>query len=91
MSKQNKKTRSELVVFMNNLLSYFGLVDPRISASEKDLPVKIVSILATFLRILWSSLFCSQNLQNNFNLARRVKIRNDHNCNHVYNMYGQWI
>ena len=25
---------------MNNLLSYFGLVDPRIRASEKDLPVK---------------------------------------------------
>ena len=24
---------------MNNLLSYFGLVDSRISASEKDLPV----------------------------------------------------
>ena len=24
---------------MNNLLSYFGLVDARISASEKDLPV----------------------------------------------------
>ena len=25
---------------MNNLLSYCGLVDARISASEKDLPVK---------------------------------------------------
>ena len=40
-------TCSELVVFMywtgksmNNLLSYCGLVDTRISASEKDLPVK---------------------------------------------------
>ena len=40
-------TCSELVVFMywtgksmNNLLSYFGLVVARISASEKDLPVK---------------------------------------------------
>ena len=39
-------TCSELVVFMywtsksmNNLLSYCGLVDPRISASDKDLPV----------------------------------------------------
>ena len=39
-------TCSELVVFlyrtcnsMNNLLSYFELVDARISASEKDLPV----------------------------------------------------
>ena len=48
---QNKKqfmyiTCSELVIFMNwtcksmnNLLSYFGLVDTKISASEKDLPV----------------------------------------------------
>ena len=25
---------------MNNILSYFGLVDPRISASDKDLTVK---------------------------------------------------
>ena len=39
-------TCSDLVVFiywtrnsMNNLLSYFGLVNVRISASEKDLPV----------------------------------------------------
>ena len=39
-------TCSELVVFMywtgksmNNLLSYCGLVDPRISASDKDLPL----------------------------------------------------
>ena len=29
---------------MNNLLSYCGLVDARISASEKDLPVHISSI-----------------------------------------------
>jgi hypothetical protein len=27
---------------MNNLLSYCGLVDARISASEKDLPVKTI-------------------------------------------------
>ena len=26
---------------MNNLLSYCGLVDPRISVSDKDLPVKL--------------------------------------------------
>ena len=39
---------SELVVFMyltgksmNNHLSYCGLVDPRISASDKDLPVPL--------------------------------------------------
>ena len=42
-------TCSELGIFMywtgnsmNNLLSYCGLVDARISASEKDLPVQIV-------------------------------------------------
>ena len=51
---RNKKqfmytTCSELVIFMywtrnsmNNLLSYCGLVDVRISASEKDLPVHTV-------------------------------------------------
>ena len=52
MSKQKQKnqfmytTCTELVVFMywtgksmNNLLSYCGLVDVRISASDKDLPV----------------------------------------------------
>ena len=40
-------TYSELAVFMywtvksmNNFLSYCGLVDARISASEKDLPVQ---------------------------------------------------
>ena len=31
---------------MNNLLSYCGLVDERISASEKDLPVKLWNYLA---------------------------------------------
>ena len=45
-------TCTELVIFMywtrnsmNNLLSYCGLVDARISASEKDLPV--IPLLAT--------------------------------------------
>ena len=44
-NKKMYKTCSELVVSMywtgksmNNLLSYCGLVDARISASEKDLP-----------------------------------------------------
>ena len=55
MSKQKQKnnvlmytTCFELVVFMcwtgksmNNLLSYCGLVDPRISASDRDLPVQV--------------------------------------------------
>ena len=32
---------------MNNLLSYCGLVDARISAFEKDLPVKVCKTLST--------------------------------------------
>ena len=35
-------TCSELAIFMNFFLSYCGLVDARISASEKDLPVHLV-------------------------------------------------
>ena len=64
MSKQNKKkimytTCSELVVFMywtgksmNNLLSYCGLVDARISASEKDLPVLSTDYIHEFIWII---------------------------------------
>ena len=40
--KNSNKTCSELVFFgnsMNNLLSYCGLTDARMRASEKDLPV----------------------------------------------------
>ena len=44
-------TCSELVIFMyrtdksmNNLLSYCGLVNARISASDKDLPVQIIMV-----------------------------------------------
>ena len=42
-------TCSELVVFMyrtgksmNNLSSYFGLIDAKIRASDKDLPVQAI-------------------------------------------------
>ena len=48
-------TCSELVVFMyrtgksmNNLLSYCGLVDVRINASDKDLPVWFVATCSMF-------------------------------------------
>ena len=44
-------TCSELAIFMywsrnsmNNLLSYCGLVDARISASDKDLPLQIITV-----------------------------------------------
>ena len=36
---------SELTFFMNNLLSYRGLVDAKIRASDKDLPVLIEGAL----------------------------------------------
>ena len=52
---------SELVVFMywngksmNNRLSYSGLVDPRISASDKDLPVPDVLLLSES----WEVYYC---------------------------------
>ena len=33
----------------HNLLSYFGLVDATLSASEKDLPVNLLIFVPTFL------------------------------------------
>ena len=54
-SKQFMCTCSKLVIFMywtgksmNNLLSYFRLVDPRISASDKDLSVECQGTLRTW-------------------------------------------
>ena len=56
---------------MNNLLSYCGLVDPRISASDKDLPVSLVeqdtignvsaAYYATFFFIIF---FAYKNMKN---------------------------
>ena len=37
---------------MNNMSSYFGLTDSRISASEKDLPVLTVQILTNDVQVL---------------------------------------
>ena len=60
-------TCSELVVFMyrtgksmNNLLSYCGLVDARISASEKDLPMPGTPVLYT-VGFYSPSLYYTQN------------------------------
>ena len=47
MSKQKQET-------MNNLLSYCGLVDARISASDNDLPVlylQNIIIVSTIIRV----------------------------------------
>ena len=40
---------------MDNLLSYCGLVDTRISASEKDLPVSLASVFFILfsIKIIW--------------------------------------
>ena len=53
MSKQNKNTFCTQHILnlyfsensMNNLLSYCGLTDARMRASEKDLPVKTFLLL----------------------------------------------
>jgi hypothetical protein len=37
---------------MNNLLSYCGLTDARMKASEKDLPVLNVQILTNHVQVL---------------------------------------
>ena len=61
-------TCSELVVFMywtgksmNNLLSYCGLVDPRISASDKDLPVRVVNL--KFFCLIFRTILGLQHVQ----------------------------
>ena len=45
---------------MNNLSSYFGLVDEKIRASDKDLPV-IFNIIIFKLKIVWKPLWKSVN------------------------------
>ena len=41
---------------MNNLLSYCGLVDARISASEKDLPVPYTILFSFISDMIFSSI-----------------------------------
>ena len=43
---------------MNNLLSYYGLVDARISASEKDLPVCTSTTTTTMFELSNRKLSC---------------------------------
>ena len=76
MSKQKQfvyTTCSELVVFkywtrnsMNNLLSY-GLVDARISSSDKDLPVSMYSVSTLALSRLSPGIRKSINSWSNHN------------------------
>ena len=48
---------------MNNLLSYCGLVDARISASEKDLPVMQVGSKLMPLELFLKLCICVTKLQ----------------------------
>ena len=56
-------TRSELAIFKYNLLSYCGIVDARISASEKDLPAKETKLskIAILLFPFFSKTFTELN------------------------------
>ena len=66
---------------MNNLLSYYGLVDPRISASDKYLPVqglqtKIDSSQGIPYIVLWFNV-CNKELlalRNNFRVTKKFLI-----------------
>ena len=42
---------SELTIFMNNLSSYCGIVDAKIRASDKDLPV-LINADFEFLKVM---------------------------------------
>ena len=64
-NKNNLCTCSELAVFkywtgksMDNLLSYCGLVDPRRSVSDKDLPVSPSQIPYDFFKMITSAILC---------------------------------
>ena len=60
----------ELIVFLywtrnstNNLSSYFGLIDARMGASDKDLPVLLAVQMDMFMNLLnWIELISLQNL-----------------------------
>ena len=48
---------------MNNLLSYCGLVDPRISASDKDLPVLTQFLVKVLVKAGWAALIGWKGMQ----------------------------
>ena len=59
-------TCSELVVFMywtgksmNNILSLCGLVDAKVSASEKDLPLPEKSTSTVYIHTSWGLCFAA--------------------------------
>ena len=54
---------------MNNLLSYYGLVDATISASEKDLPVQVF-ILQTYTLLVPFKGFPVFEIRKNLDLGK---------------------
>ena len=62
---------------MNNLSSYFGLVDARISASKKDLPVPI-SKLHTFRKIIGHFVNLSKSII--FTHTKKINSARDQKC-----------
>ena len=55
---------------MNNLLSYCGLIDSRMRASEKDLPVYI--LFTVQLKKDFSAKFCAELLENAAEIPREI-------------------
>ena len=71
---------------MNNLLSYCGLVEPRISASDKDLPVRVVNL--KLFCLIFRTILGLQHVQKQRNKQSRSHIMVLNNeirvCSHKY-------
>ena len=67
---------------MNNLLSYYGLDDARISASEKDLPV--LTNLSTLVNISEKTFLGEKNLKNYLGQQSNTKVVSQYSSEVVY-------
>ena len=75
---------------MNNLSSYCGLVDAKIRASDKDLPVNVksmVEILSIFVAFLentnFNTVFFVNGFQNLFNNPKTNMVKSLSEFNHI--------
>ena len=68
---------------MNNLLSYCGLIDERMSASEKDLPVLLMMLMEKEA-ICASVRFLMSFGVKNTPLEVKLRIKVHHKCVHDY-------
>ena len=68
---------------MNNLLSYCGLVDARISASEKDVPVRAPPVFCDFQLHMIIHMYMIFELD--FLLSAAM-----HNCKLVYHLINSF-